>query len=141
MEIIFELHHRVNWRELDAVAESQKIVLKKSSYFFLPEFVDLGVWGSLASIISLFLYLKEKYDNRVAKNIKIDGKINVETIDELIDYLTSLKEKINATANIPNNTKLIEEEQKGIEEEQKEIEELNSGLQRQTLEKETDTVE
>ena len=100
MKIYFKLRYGINRRELDAFQERFNLKLEPtSSYCFPPEFLDLSVLGSLASIIALFLYLKDKYDNRVAINIRIDDKTNVKDLDAAIEYLTSLKGKINARLN------------------------------------------
>lgn len=106
-KITFQLPEKVNFAELLEVTEGNNLELTKSTKrgssgnIWYDVFCDLNTLGSLASLLSLFLYIKEKYGKKEVLRIEIpiNGGIAEKTIDYLINYLTNLKNSLYDSNN------------------------------------------
>lgn len=106
-KITFQLPENANLAKLHELAKSNNLEFTKSTKrgssgnIWFDVFCDLNTWGSLASLLSLFLYIKEKYGKKEVLRIEIpiNGGIEEKTIDYLINYLTYLKNSLNDSNN------------------------------------------
>lgn len=107
-KIIFQLPKGAKVEDLEEIAKSYNLDLKKSTkrgstgiVWLDVLYEGLGTMGSLASLLSLFLYIKETFGKRevIKIEIPINGEIEEQTLDNLINYLTYLKNSKNDSTN------------------------------------------
>ena len=107
-KITFQFPERAKVKDLEKIAKSYNLDLKESTkkgssaLVWYDVVVDsLGTMGSIASLLSLFMYIKEKFGKRevIKIEISIDGEIEEQTLDNLINYLTHLKNSKNDSTN------------------------------------------
>lgn len=101
-KITFQLPDGAKVEDLEIIAKSYKLDLKRSTQrgatgiFWLDVlFESLSFMGSIASLLSLFLYIKEKYgkSGMIKIEILIDGEMEERSLYSFINYLSYLKNR------------------------------------------------